>query len=69
MRNKNATSEIERSGECFSIGKVSNSEYRFINWSKAGTSRKKGVRPTVRGSAMNPCDHPHGGGEGRQPIG
>jgi large subunit ribosomal protein L2 len=68
---KMPSSEIRRiSGECFaSIGKVSNSEYRFINWSKAGTSRKKGIRPTVRGSAMNPCDHPHGGGEGRTGIG
>lgn len=68
---KMPSSEIRKiSGECFaSIGKVSNSEYRFINWSKAGTSRNKGVRPTVRGSAMNPCDHPHGGGEGRTGIG
>jgi len=68
---KMPSSEIRRvSGECFaSIGKVSNSEYRFINWSKAGTSRRKGVRPSVRGSAMNPCDHPHGGGEGRTGIG
>ncbi|MDD5098649.1 MAG: 50S ribosomal protein L2 [Candidatus Pacebacteria bacterium] len=57
-------------GECFaSVGTVSNSEYRFINWSKAGKSRKKGIRPHVRGSAMNPCDHPHGGGECRSPIG
>jgi len=68
---KMPSSEIRKiSGECFaSIGKVSNSEYRFINWSKAGTSRNKGVRPTVRGSTMNPCDHPHGGGEGRTGIG
>ncbi|MFA5228559.1 MAG: 50S ribosomal protein L2 [Candidatus Paceibacterota bacterium] len=68
---KMPSSEIRRvSGECFaSIGKVSNSEYRFINWSKAGTSRRKGVRPAVRGSAMNPCDHPHGGGEGRTGVG
>jgi len=56
--------------ECYaSIGIVSNSEYRFINWSKAGKSRKKGIRPHVRGSVMNPCDHPHGGGECRSPIG
>lgn len=68
---KMPSSEIRKiSGECFaSIGKVSNSEYRFINWSKAGTSRNKGVRPAVRGSVMNPCDHPHGGGEGRTGIG
>ncbi|OGZ26658.1 MAG: 50S ribosomal protein L2 [Candidatus Nealsonbacteria bacterium RIFOXYB1_FULL_40_15] len=55
---------------CFaSIGSVSNSEWRYINIGKAGSSRLKGRRPAVRGTAMNPCDHPHGGGEGRQPIG
>jgi large subunit ribosomal protein L2 len=57
-------------GECFaSIGMVSNPENRFYNTGKAGKSRHKGRRPHVRGSAMNPVDHPHGGGEGRQPIG
>lgn len=57
-------------GECFaSIGMVSNPENRFYNLGKAGKSRLKGRRPHVRGSAMNPVDHPHGGGEGRQPIG
>jgi len=57
-------------GECFaSIGAVSNPENRFYRVGKAGKSRLKGRRPHVRGSAMNPVDHPHGGGEGRQPIG
>lgn len=56
--------------ECFaSIGMVSNPENRFYTIGKAGKSRMKGRRPHVRGSAMNPVDHPHGGGEGRQPIG
>ena len=56
--------------ECFaSIGVVSNPEHRFRKLGKAGRSRLKGRRPVVRGSAMNPCDHPHGGGEGRSPIG
>jgi len=56
--------------ECFaSIGQVSNSEHRFIKLRKAGTARLKGIRPTVRGSAMNPVDHLHGGGEGRTGIG
>ncbi len=49
-----------------SIGEVSNSEYRLVNLGKAGRNRHRGVRPTVRGSAMNPVDHPYGGGEGRQ---
>jgi len=57
-------------GECFaSIGMVSNPENRFYRTGKAGINRHRGIRPTVRGSAMNPVDHPHGGGEGRQPIG
>ena len=56
--------------ECFAtIGMVSNPENRFYRVGKAGKNRHKGIRPTVRGSAMNPVDHPHGGGEGRQPIG
>lgn len=55
---------------CFaSIGKVSNSEYNLTNIGKAGRNRAKGIRPTVRGSVMNPRDHPYGGGEGRQPRG
>jgi large subunit ribosomal protein L2 len=48
------------------VGEVSNDENRLQNWGKAGRSRWKGIRPTVRGTAMNPVDHPHGGGEGRQ---
>ncbi len=51
------------------LGQVSNTEFRNIRWGKAGRMRHRGIRPTVRGKAMNPCDHPHGGGEGRQPIG
>lgn len=52
-----------------SVGEVSNSDYKLVNRGKAGRSRWLGIRPTVRGSAMNPVDHPHGGGEGRQGIG
>lgn len=48
------------------VGEVSNDENRLINLGKAGRSRWLGIRPTVRGTAMNPVDHPHGGGEGRQ---
>lgn len=52
---------------CFaSIGAVGNEESRLVKLGKAGRSRWKGIRPTVRGTAMNPVDHPHGGGEGRQ---
>jgi len=51
------------------IGALSNPEHTFTNMGKAGRMRWKGVRPRVRGSAMNPVDHPHGGGEGRAPIG
>ena len=51
------------------IGQVSNYEHDTIKVGKAGKTRHKGFRPTVRGSVMNPCDHPHGGGEGRSPIG
>ncbi len=49
-----------------SVGSVSNDEHHLVNWGKAGRSRWKGIRPTVRGTAMNPVDHPYGGGEGRQ---
>lgn len=49
-----------------SVGSVSNEESRLQNYGKAGRSRWMGIRPTVRGTAMNPVDHPHGGGEGRQ---
>lgn len=52
-----------------SIGRVSNEEHMLQNVGRAGRSRRRGLRPTVRGSAMNPVDHPHGGGEGRQPVG
>jgi large subunit ribosomal protein L2 len=56
--------------ECYAtIGQVSNFEHSSINIGKAGKSRWMGKRPAVRGSAMNPVDHPHGGGEGRQGIG
>ena len=51
------------------VGQVSNPDRRSIRWGKAGRMRLKGIRPTVRGKAMNPVDHPHGGGEGSQPIG
>lgn len=51
------------------IGQVSNQEFRNIRWGKAGRMRHKGIRPTVRGKVMNPVDHPHGGGEGSNPIG
>lgn len=58
------------SQECFAtIGQVSHPEKRFQIIGKAGRVRLKGFRPTVRGTAMNPCDHPHGGGEGKTPIG
>ncbi|MGC9610956.1 MAG: 50S ribosomal protein L2 [Minisyncoccia bacterium] len=52
-----------------SIGQVSNPEYNLVSLGKAGRSRWLGIRPTVRGSVMNPRDHPYGGGEGRQPRG
>jgi len=48
------------------LGQVSNPKFRFFNFEKAGNLRNLGKRPTVRGVAMNPCDHPHGGGEGRK---
>lgn len=51
------------------VGRVSNPDKRNIKIGKAGRKRRLGIRPTVRGSAMNPVDHPHGGGEGNQPIG
>lgn len=62
------SSEVRRIHESAwaSIGEASNEEHRLVNVGKAGRSRWMGVRPTVRGSAMNPVDHPHGGGEGRQ---
>ena len=65
---KMPSSEVRRVSEkCFaSIGEVSNAEKRLVNFGKAGRSRWRGIRPTVRGTAMNPVDHPYGGGEGRQ---
>ncbi len=51
------------------IGTVSNPDWGLVRWGKAGRSRWRGIRPTVRGKAMNPVDHPHGGGEGRNSIG
>lgn len=51
------------------IGEVGNEDHELVNLGKAGRKRHMGIRPTVRGSVMNPNDHPHGGGEGRAPIG
>jgi len=51
------------------IGIVGNSDHENVKIGKAGRTRHMGIRPTVRGSVMNPCDHPHGGGEGKSPIG
>ena len=56
--------------ECLAtIGQVSNPDRRLVRWGKAGRMRHRGFRPSVRGKAMNPVDHPHGGGEGKHPIG
>lgn len=68
---KMSSSEVRKiRKECkATIGEVSNTDHNLVNIGKAGRNRHMGVRPTVRGSAMNPNDHPHGGGEGRQPIG
>ncbi|MEI6400459.1 MAG: 50S ribosomal protein L2 [bacterium] len=65
---KMPSGEIRKVHEkCYaSIGEVGNSENKLRNYGKAGASRWKGIRPTVRGSAMNPVDHPYGGGEGAQ---
>ena len=52
-----------------SIGTVSNLDHENVNLGKAGKTRHRGIRPTVRGSVMNPNDHPHGGGEGKSPVG
>ena len=57
-------------GVCYAtIGEVGNADYMNVNYGKAGRIRHMGINPTVRGSAMNPNDHPHGGGEGRAPVG
>lgn len=65
---KMPSTEIRKINEnCYaSVGTVSNEEHHLENYGKAGRSRWKGIRPTVRGTAMNPVDHPYGGGEGRQ---
>ncbi|MBU0597312.1 50S ribosomal protein L2 [Patescibacteria group bacterium] len=56
--------------ECMAtIGRVGNSDYSLVRLGKAGRMRHRGFRPTVKGKNMNPCDHPHGGGEGHSPIG
>ena len=51
------------------IGQVGNLDHEIVSIGKAGKKRHMGVKPTVRGSVMNPCDHPHGGGEGKSPVG
>ncbi len=57
-------------GTCMAtIGEVGNTDYELVSLGKAGRTRHLGIRPTVRGSVMNPNDHPHGGGEGRAPVG
>ncbi len=68
---KLSSGEVRRIlGTCrATIGEVGNEDHELVNIGKAGRNRHKGIRPTVRGSVMNPVDHPHGGGEGRQPIG
>ncbi len=68
---KLASGEVRRVlGTCrATIGEVGNQDHSLVNIGKAGRQRWLGIRPTVRGSAMNPNDHPHGGGEGRTPIG
>jgi large subunit ribosomal protein L2 len=60
---------LVRQGCYATVGQVGNLDHKNIKLGKAGRKRHLGIRPTVRGSAMNPNDHPHGGGEGRQPIG
>ncbi|MDR0384218.1 MAG: 50S ribosomal protein L2 [Christensenellaceae bacterium] len=56
--------------KCFAtIGRIGNVDHELISLGKAGRKRHLGIRPTVRGVVMNPCDHPHGGGEGKSPIG
>jgi large subunit ribosomal protein L2 len=65
---KMPSSEVRKVlADCYAtVGEVSNDEHKLTTYGKAGRSRWKGIRPTVRGTAMNPVDHPHGGGEGRQ---
>ena len=54
---------------CATIGQVGNLDHEIVSVGKAGKTRHMGTKPTVRGSVMNPCDHPHGGGEGKSPVG
>ena len=54
---------------CATIGTVGNTDHENVRIGKAGRTRHMGIRPTVRGVVMNPCDHPHGGGEGKSPVG
>ena len=57
-------------GECrATVGVVGNEDYELVHYGKAGRNRWRGIRPTVRGAVMNPNDHPHGGGEGKNPVG
>ncbi len=65
---KMPSSEVRKVNELAwaTVGEISNDEHHLINYGKAGRSRHRGIRPTVRGSAMNPVDHPYGGGEGAQ---
>ena len=57
-------------GECrATVGVVGNEDYELVNYGKAGRNRWRGIKPTVRGAVMNPNDHPHGGGEGKNPVG
>jgi large subunit ribosomal protein L2 len=56
--------------KCYAtIGRIGNLDHELVSLGKAGRKRHKGIRPTVRGVVMNPCDHPHGGGEGKSPVG
>ena len=56
--------------QCYAtIGQIGNIDHELVSLGKAGRSRHKGIKPTVRGVVMNPCDHPHGGGEGKSPVG
>lgn len=65
---KMPSTEVRKvSDNCWAtVGQASNEDYYLVNYGKAGRNRKRGIRPTVRGTVMNPVDHPHGGGEGRQ---
>ena len=68
---KMPSKEVRRvlKGVFATVGTVSNPDHRLVRWGKAGRTRHRGKRPTVRGKAMNPVDHPHGGGEGKAPQG